>query len=284
MEARADAPVSRWWIDRSGRTAAYAVVLAAATAWATMLALPGMRMPGMGTSSAVMPPAGVMSLRDPMTMTGAAMAWSWDDLVAFTGAWGLMMAAMMLPGATPMIALHRTVSRRLIPERTSSTLVFATSYPALWALSAVPVYAASVGIASLVHSHRWAAEAAPYAVAATLLVAGAYQFTPLKQTCLANCRNPLNFLTSRWRPGLGGAARAGLAHAIYCLGCCAPLTVVLVAAGGMGLVWVLLIAAAVAVEKLAPRWAASHAVVGAGLLGLGAVLLLHPNLARDLRG
>jgi predicted metal-binding membrane protein len=161
--------------------------------------------------------------------------------------------------------------------------MFVASYVALWALSGIPVYLSTVGIDTLMRSHRWAYEVAPYAVAAILLTAGVYQFSPLKRMCLSNCRNPLNFLASHWRPGLAGAAHIGFAHALYCFGCCALLMVVLVAAGAMGLAWVLLVAAAVAIEKLAPGWLASPAIAGVALVALGSAVALHPGLASNLR-
>jgi predicted metal-binding membrane protein len=214
----------------------------------------------------------------------ASMGWNWADLVTFTAAWALMMAAMMLPSAAPMVALYSTVVRRRgFRTIAGRTTMFAAPYVALWALSGIPVYASTVWIDTLNRSHAWAQGAAPYAVAITLLAAGIYQFTPLKRMCLANCRNPLNFLVSHWRPGLAGAAQIGFAHAVYCFGCCALLMVVLVAAGAMGLVWVLLIAGAVAFEKLAPRWLASPAIVGAAMVVLGAAVALHPSLVSNLR-
>ena len=207
-----------------------------------------------------------------------------EALGPFLGTWTVMMAAMMLPSATPMIALYRTVARRRDSRPVAArTAMFAAPYAALWALAGIPVYASTVWIDTLIRSHRWAHEAAPYAVATTLLAAGAYQFTPLKRMCLARCRNPLNFLVAHWRPGLAGAARIGFAHAGYCFGCCALLMVVLVAAGAMGLAWVLLIAGAVTLEKLAPRWSASPALAGVTLLALGAAVALHPSLISHLR-
>jgi predicted metal-binding membrane protein len=183
-----------------------------------------------------------------------------------------------------MIALYRTVARRRdCGPVAGRTAMFALPYAAVWALAGIPVYGSTVWINTLTRSHRWAHEAAPYAVAGSLLGAGIYQFTPLKRMCLANCRNPLNFLVTHWRPGLAGAARIGLAHAAYCLGCCALLMVVLVVAGAMGLAWVLLIAGAVALEKLGSRWPASPTLAGGALLALGAAAALHPSLVSDLR-
>lgn len=82
------------------------------------------------------------------------------------------------------------------------------------------------------------------------IVAGLFQLSPLERVCLRNCRSPLAFRLGRWRPGWRGSLTMGTAHAAYCVGCCWALMVLLVAAGAMGLAWVLLIAALVAVEKL----------------------------------
>jgi predicted metal-binding membrane protein len=281
MAALADAPRANWWVDRSGRTAAVAVLAVAVTAWVTTLISPQTRMPGMGTGISGM--ALAVPSDSPYMGAASSAGWRWPDLIAFTSAWALMMAAMMLPSATPMIALYSTVARRRGGRAVAArTTLFVAPYTALWALSGVGVYALTVWVDSLVRSHRSAHDAVPYAAAAVLTAAGLYQFTSLKRMCLANCQNPLNFLVSHWRPGFCGAARIGLAHAAYCFGCCALLMVVLVAVGAMGLAWVLLIAGAVALEKLASRQARSTVIVGIALMVLGAAVALHPSLATNL--
>ncbi len=88
--------------------------------------------------------------------------------------------------------------------------------------------------------------------ALALIAAGVYQLTPLKQTCLSKCRNPIEFFLTRWRAGRGGAFRMGLEHGAYCVGCCWALMLLLFVVGVMNLVWVALIAAFVLVEKLFP--------------------------------
>jgi len=123
----------------------------------------------------------------------------------------------------------------------------------------------------------------PYAIAAVLIGAGAYQFTAAKRVCLRQCRTPLMFLANRWRPGLTGAISVGFAHAGYCVGCCWALMVVLVAAGSMGLPWVLLIAVVVLVEKVVPRGEWTARLGGGLLIALGIVVAVHPALAATLR-
>ena len=108
------------------------------------------------------------------------------------------------------------------------------------------------------------------ALASVILVAaGVYQLSPFKQVCLRVCRSPLGFLLGHWRAGRRGSLALGWSHALYCLGCCWALMLVLVAAGAMGLPWVLLITAVVAAEKLmwGGEWIAR--ITGSALVLLG---------------
>jgi predicted metal-binding membrane protein len=127
------------------------------------------------------------------------------------------------------------------------------------------------------------AQLLPYGVALTLLAAGIYQFTPLKSRCLTVCQSPLGFLMGHWRPGAVGTLRMALAHSFYCLGCCAGLMVVLVAAGAMSLPWALLIAAVVFAEKVLPAGAWTARAAGVALVLLGVFVVVEPGLAATLR-
>ena len=212
--------------------------------------------------------------------TGSAAA-----ALAFLTAWGVMMAAMMLPSAAPMIglygAIHRNADRS--GQRGIATGLFALVYILAWLLFGVPVYAAQVAVSMLVDATPAINGVLPYAVAVVLVVAGAYQFSPLKIACLRACRSPLGFLMARWRASYVGTLRLALAHAVYCIGCCWALMIVLVAAGAMGLYWVLLIAALVAVEKLAPRGLAMARLAGVALVALAILVAINPGLVVALR-
>jgi predicted metal-binding membrane protein len=121
---------------------------------------------------------------------------------------------------------------------------------------------------------------APWA-AATLVVAGLYQGTPLKDTSLRGCRTPFDFLITGWRPGFQGALRRGARHAAYCVGCCALLFAVLFAVGLMAFGWMLLVALVIFVEKLlvgVPARVLSMSV-GAVLIGLGVPFVVYPTFA-----
>jgi predicted metal-binding membrane protein len=203
---------------------------------------------------------------------------------AFLAAWGVMMAAMMLPSATPLISLYSAIQRHSPPERRGvPAVLFALVYLLMWLLAGVPVYAASVLIAAAAGASTTVARLLPYGVALVLLAAGIYQFTPLKSRCLTVCQSPLGFLMGHWRPGVVGTLRMALDHSLYCLGCCAGLMVVLVAAGAMSPPWALLIAAVVFAEKVLPRGEWTARAAGAALVLLGVFVLVEPGLAAALR-
>ena len=117
-----------------------------------------------------------------------------------------------------------------------------------------------------------------------LVVAGAFQLSALKRVCLRRCRSPLGFLLGHWREGWRGSLALGWSHALYCLGCCWALMLVLVGAGAMGLAWVLLVAAVVAAEKVLAggEWIAR--ATGLALVLLGVAVAVRPGLALALRG
>jgi predicted metal-binding membrane protein len=200
------------------------------------------------------------------------------DGVAYVVAWAVMMAAMMLPSALPMIGLYAgTLNAVSVLARAVSVGLFALVYLGLWTLTGVPVYLASLALMGVT------TETLAYVVAGVLVIAGLFQLTPLKQVCLRHCRSPLGFLLGHWRAGWAGALALGFTHALYCLGCCSALMVVLVVAGAMGLPWVLLIASAVAAEKLLPRGEWIARLIGVALVLLGGTVAVRPALVAALR-
>ena len=208
------------------------------------------------------------------------------DVAAFLVAWGVMMTAMMLPSATPMIALYGGVRRSATQthQKGIPTALFALVYLAVWLAFGVPVYAVSVVVDVAANSTPAVADLLPYALALILLMAGAYQFSSVKWVCLRVCQSPQGFLTGHWRSGYFETFKMALEHAAYCVGCCWGLMVVLVAAGAMALHWVLLIAALVFAEKVLPHGEWTARIVGAVLLLLGLLVVVEPHLATLLRG
>jgi predicted metal-binding membrane protein len=191
--------------------------------------------------------------------------------------WSLMMVAMMLPSALPMILLFSRMTRQGGDSgRILRSLVFAASYVAIWIAFSVA--------AALVQTLLVAAQMVPAVTlalgdrtlaAGLLLLAAAYQITPLKRACLDRCRSPLSFAMRLWRPGPWGAWRLGLAHGLYCVGCCWLLMLLLFLFGVMNLAWVAALAILVAMEKLTPRALRFDRVLAVGFLA-GAVVLLVP--------
>lgn len=198
------------------------------------------------------------------------------DPPTFLVAWTVMMVAMMLPSSAPMFLLYR-VSTGDGPRGELRTLAFGAGYLLVWA-----AVGAIVLVAQRVVDTVLAPQLRAPAVAAVLLAAGAYQFTPLKATCLRACQTPADFLVRHWRGGALGPLRLGIDHGRYCLGCCWALIAVLVAAGGMGLAPVALIALIVLVEKLVPRAVWFSRAVGVAF-ALGAVIVaLRPELVTPM--
>jgi predicted metal-binding membrane protein len=140
------------------------------------------------------------------------------------------------------------------------------------------------GFSALATTLQWALEQAtllsammvstsPLLGGALLITAGAYQMTPLKQACLIHCRSPVQFLSSHWRKGTGGAFRMGLAHGLYCLGCCWVLMVLLFVGGVMNLLWIAALAGFVLAEKIIPRGVLFGRIMGGAMI-LGGLWLM----------
>lgn len=220
---------------------------------------------------------GMAAGREPLLTPGG--------LAASVAAWVVMMAAMMLPSSAPMILLyHATVRDRAGgggPFLATGT--FVVGYLAVWAAFGAVVYVVGRVVGVVLAGDPRRAAWAPYGVALVLATAGLYQFTALKRVCLRACRHPLAFVLRHWKPGISGAFGMGVRHGWYCTGCCWGLMAVLVAAGAMGLAWVLLIALVVAAEKLLPRWKWTARLTGSALIALGALVAAQPQLVQALR-
>jgi predicted metal-binding membrane protein len=106
-----------------------------------------------------------------------------------------------------------------------------------------------------------------------LIVAGLFQFTPLKRQCLNYCQTPVNFIHTHWKEGRAGALQMGIKNGIYCLGCCWVLMLLLFVSGIMNLLWIVLISLFVLVEKLLPRFTWVSWLAGAALIVYGAWVL-----------
>jgi predicted metal-binding membrane protein len=180
----------------------------------------------------------------------------------FVGVWTVMMAAMMLPSVAPTVALYARMAR---PRTPLAPLAFTTGYLLVWVAAGVAALVIANGIGALAgNALAWDAAGRPL-TGVTLMVAAAYEFTPLKKACLSKCRSPLGFLLSTWRDGWRGGLQMGLKHGAWCLGCCWALMASLFALGVMSVAWMALVAGLIAVEKLLP-WRRSATYITAGIL------------------
>jgi len=197
----------------------------------------------------------------------------YQPLGPFLGTWTVMMAAMMLPSATPMILLHRLGANGRVRTQLWSA-AFVAGYLVVWASVGIVVWGAAIAASAIMMPEERA-----LGVAAILLIAGVYQFTPLKSTCLRACRTPADFLLTHWHRGLSGQVRLGVEHGLYCLGCCWALMALFVGAGAMSLMWAVGIALVVLVEKVRPEGIAFGRIAGALLIVAAVIVFARPDLA-----
>src|SRR4051794_12603406 len=191
--------------------------------------------------------------------------------VFFVGVWVVMMAAMMLPSAAPMVAVYARLQRSR-----AAVGLFVAGYLALWTGAGVVAYAVAVAARhSSLDAFSWSRDGR-YAAAAVLAAAALYQLTPWKERCLARCRAPLGFVVTHWRDGPAGAVRMGASHGAWCLGCCWALMASLFALGVMTVVWMALVALLIVAEKLLPWEYAGSRAVAALLLALAVTIALDP--------
>jgi predicted metal-binding membrane protein len=246
----------------------------------------------------------VVSLIATSAIAWVASMWQPDMMVAmttydplaislFTASWTAGMAAMMFPAITPMvrlygkfianeenkgrqgsssIAVYEEGRPRPPSERSLKVALFVGSYLFIWAVTGVGLLLGwSVVMNNTIMT---AAGNNPQLLSGIygglLIVAGAYQFTPLKRMCIGYCESPMSFFMRRWKGGTSGAVKMGLWHGMYCLGCCWSYFLLMVALGWMNLLWMGLFAGIIFGEKMWSRgiWIARAAGIGLAVAGI----------------
>jgi predicted metal-binding membrane protein len=212
------------------------------------------------------------------------VTWTPGHALVMFSMWWLMMIAMMLPSAAPMVLLHAAVTRKGFARANDTgpdcpsyrlhltTTAFIAGYLSIWgAFSLVAVVA------------QWALERGELLSAmmistskllssGLLLGAGVWQLTPFKMGCLRNCRSPISFLSTHWHPGVVGALRMGTEHGVSCLGCCWFFMVLLFYGGVMNLIWIFGLALLILAEKMMPAGVVFGRVTGLLLITWGVLL------------
>jgi len=191
--------------------------------------------------------------------------------------WTVMMVAMMVPSAAPMILAFVTVNqRRQAANRPFVPVaIFLLGYLAVWTAFSAAATLAEWALHQAAMLSTTMTATSPALNGGLLIAAGVFQWTPMKRACLKGCRSPLSFLMSEWRDGAGGAFVMGIRHGAYCVGCCWFLMALLFVAGVMNLLWVAVIALFVLAEKISPKGELLARVAGVGLVIAGATLIAH---------
>ena len=202
-------------------------------------------------------------------------AWTGADLAMTFGMWTVMMLAMMLPTAAPMVLSLAKISRG--QSVSTNPVAPATGFLLGYAivLSAFSLVAAAMQWGF--HQAAWitmTGESTNRVFAGSVLLgAGAFQFSRLKDACLHRCRSPLWFLMTQWRPGSAGGIKMGIAHGRFCIGCCWALMALMFVGGSMNLLWTAGLALFMLAEKALPAGRTIGRIAGAGLVAWGAGVL-----------
>jgi len=195
-----------------------------------------------------------------MNMTGTGMNmtkpclmhWGIGDIIHLFVMWTIMMAAMMLPAATPMIMMFATVNGQrskgespLIP-----TWLFVLGYLAVWtAYSGLATLTQwGLHLSALLTHHL--VITSPLLGGLLLLAAGIFQWTSFRDACMSKCRSPLGFLMTEWREGRRGALIMGLKAGLFCIGCCWLLMILSFVLGVMNMIWMAALTAFMLLEKV----------------------------------
>ena len=195
-----------------------------------------------------------------MSGTSANAPWTWARFIATFAMWSVMMAAMMLPAAAPIVLLHRRTALQTQAQGSTapSTALLVLGYGLVWVSFAALATALQWTLSNAALLTEMDAFSDRRIAGAVLITAGLYQVTPFKQACLQICRSPVAFLMRHYRPGAIGALQMGMSHGFYCLGCCWAAMALLFVGGVMNLVWIAALSVVVLVEKLAPYAASTH--------------------------
>jgi predicted metal-binding membrane protein len=257
-----------------------AIIIAAlgvltALAWSDLVWLADdMAMDGMEMTGYRMIPSGQA------LMMPAGSPWRPIEFAYIFAMWAVMMIGMMTPSAAPIILIYARVGRQASETQPfSSTTWFAGGYLLAWIAFSLAATSAQWALERASLLTPMMASANRIVAAILLIIAGLYQWTPLKDVCLSHCQAPLGFILSRG--GFQGAATSsltlGFRHGVYCLGCCWALMVLLFALGVMNLFWITALAILVLLEKVMPLGRVIARFAGIAFFAGGVWMLFQPS-------
>jgi predicted metal-binding membrane protein len=250
-----------------------ALAIVTALAWADLLWLADdMAMGGMDMTGYRMIPAGRG------LMMPADAPWQPIEFGYVFVMWVVMMIGMMMPSATPMILIYARVGRQAAVRGKpfASSGWFAGGYLLAWIAFALFATSAQWALERTALLTPMMASASNKLGAAVLILAGVYQWMPLKEACLSHCRSPLLFIQQHggFRREPHGALALGFRHGLYCIGCCWALMALLFVGGVMNLFWIAALAILVLIEKVAPFGRVIARVAGLAFVAGGVWLFL----------
>lgn len=205
----------------------------------------------------------------------------WASLAMFLAAWQVHIAAMMLPSVLPMTALFNRISAQQ-PRPGGARAGFLGGYLAVWTGFGFAALVGSALLESAMHQWHWLMQRPGLVTGGILVLAGAFQFSGLKDRCLDKCRQPRSFLLNHYRQGVSGAFALGVRHGIFCLGCCWALMLVMFIVGIANLAWMAPLAMLMIYEKVGRHGGRVVRLAGVVLMALGILVVVDPAGLPDL--
>jgi predicted metal-binding membrane protein len=213
----------------------------------------------------------------PATLAPRFVAWSPAHFLFMFAMWAVMMIGMMTPSVAPMVLIYAQVGRQAatLGKPFAPAGWFAGGYLVAWSLFALVATGAQWLLDRLALLAPQTASLNTLFGGALLVAVGVYQWTPLKDACLSQCRAPLAFVQRHggFKPGIGGSLRLGALHGLYCIGCCALLMTLLFVGGVMSLLWIAGLAIFVLVEKILPGGRIATRIAGLAAIAVGVWML-----------
>jgi len=190
--------------------------------------------------------------------------------------WAIMMVGMMLPSVSPMVLIYAAVAKKSSKQGTpvASTAAFAIGYCIMWVVFSLFATIAQWQLDKAALLSPLMVSNSPIFGAILLIAAGVYQWLPAKDACLTQCRSPMHFISSHWRPGALGALKMGIEHGTFCIGCCWVLMLLLFVGGVMNIVWIAAITIFVLLEKVLPLGVQGGRMMGFLMIAAGVIFAL----------
>ena len=205
--------------------------------------------------------------------------WNADYFVMMFLMWAIMMVGMMIPSVAPTVMIYAAIERKAARQGTpiASTSAFVAGYIAIWTLFSLVATTAQWGLEQAALLSPMMVSNSAYLGAFLLVAAGIYQWLPLKDSCLQQCRSPVEFFSTHMRQGTLGALRMGIDNGFFCLGCCWVLMCLLFVGGVMNLLWIAIITLFVLLEKILPAGQIGGRMMGVVMIFSGIGFALFGN-------